>query len=214
MANIFPDNYPKTGWESQFDVEAGRKNLPSADELVPHPRYGKTPALHGEDFSHAARFGIYQFQPAWTFPATRIRADESKQNYSVIPKKEYVDVLCRCRECRRWFIFFAKEQQYWFEELRFFVDSTCVHCPECRHTRRHRHREEQEFASLQKETQPTPEQITRLLELTIALWHRQFIRKRSQLDSTIRIASVHDPSNVLLDDVRNFRRTLDEPLSS
>ncbi len=214
MTNIFPNNFPKHGWEKHFDAEATKLLLPDVDELVPHPRYGKAPLLSGKNLSQAVKFGIYQHQPAWIFPATRIRADESKQNYSVFPRTEYFDVLCRCRDCRRWFIFFAKEQQYWFEELRFFVDSICVHCPECRHARRHRHREEQEFAWLQKETQPTTEQITRLLELTIALWNRQFIRKQSQLDSTIRIASVHDPSNVLLDDVRNFRRTLDKAQSS
>lgn len=85
MASIFPDNYPKRGWKSQFDVEAARKYLPSAEEVVTHLRYGKAPASQGVEFSQAARFGIYQFQPAWTFPATRIRADESKQNYSVFP---------------------------------------------------------------------------------------------------------------------------------
>lgn len=209
MPNVLPDKYPAPGWERQFDVEAARELLPDVDELVAHPRYRKTPALCGEKLSRAARFGIYQHQPASTFPASRIPADESKQKYSVIPRTEYLDVLCRCRDCRRWFIFFAEEQQYWFEELQFFVDRCCVHCPECRHLRRQRHREEQEFTSLQKEAQPTPGQTQRLLELTISLWNRRFIRKRSLLDSTIRIASKHDPTNMLLDQVRDLRRTLD-----
>ena len=30
------------------------------------------------------------------------------------------------------FCFFAQEQKYWFEELRFYVDVTCVKCIECR----------------------------------------------------------------------------------
>jgi len=214
MPNVLPDKYPAQGWENQFDVEAARELLPDVDELVAHPRYGKAPTLCGEKLSRAASFGIYQYQPAWLFPASRIRANESKQNYSVVPRTEYFDALCHCRDCRRWFIFFAKEQQYWFEELRFFVDSCCVHCPACRHLRRQRHREEQEFASLQKETQPTLEQITRLLELTIALWNRQFIRKRSLLDSTIRLVLTHDPSNMMLEKVRDLRRTTDNSLSS
>lgn len=209
MPNALPDKFPTPGWERQFDVETARELLPDVEELVAHPHYGKAPALCGEKLPRAAKFGIYQHQPAWTFPASGIRANESKQNYSVIPRTEYLDVLCRCRDCQRWFIFFAKEQQYWFEELQFFVDSCCVHCPECRHLRRQRHREEQEFASLQKETQPTPEQITRLLELTIALWNRQFIRKRSLLDSTIRLVLTHDPSNVMFEKVRELRRTMD-----
>lgn len=214
MANIFPDNYPKRGWESQFDVEAARKDLPHTEDLVPHPRYGKVPALQGGEFTQAARFGIYQFQPAWTFPTTRIRADESKQKYSVFPKTEYFDVLCKCRYCRRWFIFCAKEQQYWFEELRFFVDSSCVHCSECRSRRRQHHREEQEFASLQREPQPNAEQIARLLELTIKLRDRGKIRKRSQLDSVIRTVSKHDSGHVLLKAVRTLRRTFDAARST
>jgi hypothetical protein len=214
MANIFPDNYPKRGWESQFDVEAARKDLPHTEDLVPHPRYGKAPALHGVEFSQAASFGIYQFRPAWTFPATRIRADESKQNYSDFPKSEYLDVLCQCRDCRRWFIFFAKEQQYWFEELRFYIDSICVHCSECRSKRRQYHREEQEFASLHREPQPNAEQIARLLELTIKLWNRQYITKRSQLDSIIRQVSKHDPTHLMLEAVRTLRRRFDAARSN
>ncbi len=209
MANVLPDKFPQHGWESRFDVETARTLLPSVDELVPHPRYGKGPALHGEKFSDAAAFGIYQFLPAWTFPNTKIWADVSKQNYSVVARSEYVDVLCRCRECRRWFIFFAKEQQYWFEELRFFIDSRCVHCPECRHIRRQHHREEQEFASLQTVVQPTPDQITRLLELTIALWNRRFIQKRHQLDLVIRQVILHRQDNVLLNVVRELRSQFD-----
>lgn len=206
MPNIFPDKFPAHGWEKQFDVEAARLLLPDVDELVPHPRYGKAPLLSGDNLSQAVKFGIYQHQPAWIFPATRIRADESKQNYSVFPRTEYFDVLCRCRDCRRWFIFFAKEQQYWYEELRFFVDSICVHCPECRHARRCRHREEQEWALLQKEAQLNSEQMTRLLELTISLWKRGFIQRCHQLDLTIRKALVHDPANRLLEQVRDLRR--------
>src|SRR6185503_1988181 len=66
------------------------------------------------------------------FPRSAIPANVARQNYTVFPRRYYVDTLKQCRTCQRPFIFFAREQQYWFEELGFFVDADCVHCVECR----------------------------------------------------------------------------------
>lgn len=66
------------------------------------------------------------------FPESAIPADIKKQNFATFPRKYYVDMLKQCRICQRSFLFFAKEQQYWFETLGFFVDADCVFCPECR----------------------------------------------------------------------------------
>ena len=58
MPNVLPDKYPAPGWERQFEVEAARELLPDVDELVAHPRYGKTPALCGEKLSRAAVWNL------------------------------------------------------------------------------------------------------------------------------------------------------------
>jgi hypothetical protein len=56
------------------------------------------------------------------------------------PRGYYVDMLVVCRTCARPFIFFAREQQYWYEDLHFYIDTDCVHCPACR-AASHEHRD-------------------------------------------------------------------------
>ena len=63
------------------------------------------------------------------FPESAIPADESRQNYSVIPRLCYVDELRRCRKCDRDFIFFAREQHFWYEVLRFWSMPTVSSVP-------------------------------------------------------------------------------------
>ncbi|HOP64678.1 MAG TPA: zinc-ribbon domain containing protein [Spirochaetota bacterium] len=59
--------------------------------------------------------------------------DYSRQNYGLGgPTLMYVELKYRCRSCSEDFIFSAKEQQYWYEELGFLVDSHPVNCPDCR----------------------------------------------------------------------------------
>jgi hypothetical protein len=64
--------------------------------------------------------------------ATAVRADITKQDFSVCPRHWYVDAAFRCPRCKRTFVFSADEQRFWYEELRFYVDSLATHCKECR----------------------------------------------------------------------------------
>jgi hypothetical protein len=68
--------------------------------------------------------------------ATAIKAEPGSQNFPTLPVSHYFDVERVCRDCRRPFIFFAEEQKYWYETLKFPLDSDCVRCPECRKTER------------------------------------------------------------------------------
>lgn len=63
-----------------------------------------------------------------------ILAKPEKQNYSSwgYPNLAYFDKTCTCRNCQSKFIFSGKEQQYWYEELQFYIDSLAVHCIPCR----------------------------------------------------------------------------------
>jgi hypothetical protein len=60
------------------------------------------------------------------------RADISKQDYSVCPRHWYIDATFPCKTCGTAFVFSAKEQRFWYEELRFYVDSQPRRCPACR----------------------------------------------------------------------------------
>jgi hypothetical protein len=103
------------------------------DDLVPHPRFGSKPIPSGNVvLAGEIDRGFYRRPQEVFFPESAIPADLSRQNYSVSPRKWYVDILKTCRDCRRPFLFFAKEQQYWYETLRYFIDSDCVRCVECR----------------------------------------------------------------------------------
>ena len=65
-----------------------------------------------------------------------LRADTAKQNYTVMPRLFYFPSLRTCRHCGRFFIFSAREQRYWYEVLKFYVDSTAVECANCRKQKR------------------------------------------------------------------------------
>lgn len=68
--------------------------------------------------------------------ASAVKADVSKQNYSVAPRYWYIDATMRCVDCDALYLFSATEQKVWYEEFGFYVDSTPRCCPECRRQRR------------------------------------------------------------------------------
>lgn len=211
MTTPLPKNFPKPGWIQQFDSDAAREFLPSEAELVPHPHYGRSPQLNGVPMKVAAVFGLYEYQPSWTFPTTRIVAVPSRQNYTVMPRTDYFDVLRKCRDCRRWFVFFAREQQHWFEELQFFVDSTCLRCGECRRQQRHRKEVQRRYAAMLAEPNPDAEQVTQLLTDTMCLWKEGVLQRQHQLDKVITKVAGILPSHELLQQVRQLRCKLDLP---
>jgi hypothetical protein len=59
-----------------------------------------------------------------------------KQNYTVAPRHWYIDADFKCETCGTEFAWTAQEQQMWFEEYGFYVDSQPRHCPGCRAKRR------------------------------------------------------------------------------
>lgn len=74
-----------------------------------------------------------------------VRADVSRQNYSVCPRHWYIDATFRCSRCSKTFCFTAVEQKRWYEELGFYVDSYAKNCPGCRSDDRKRKSLRQEY---------------------------------------------------------------------
>ena len=68
--------------------------------------------------------------------STAERADISKQNYSVCPRHWYVDATFICRACDEEFVFTAREQRFWYEEMHFWIDSLPTRCISCRKEQR------------------------------------------------------------------------------
>jgi len=115
------------------EVEVKRKNIKS---FVTHPKYGNEPLVTNYKLSQEEReyLNLY-FEKDSYFPNTVIVADLNKQN-CLYGLRLYVDVKVKCRDCHRSFIFFAQQQQYWFETLKFWIDSCCIRCYDCRQKRR------------------------------------------------------------------------------
>lgn len=64
--------------------------------------------------------------------AKAIKANPSLQNYSWNPNCAYYDSQLKCRSCNSDFKFGKEEKKYWFEGLKFWIDSVPVHCVNCR----------------------------------------------------------------------------------
>jgi hypothetical protein len=110
-----------------------RKLRQKMQDLVAHPRYGNAVIRSGYNVSaEEIRASFYRYCGETIFPESAIPANIKRQNFSTFARGYYVDILKKCRTCRRPFLFFAKEQQYWHEVLGFYIDADCVDCPECR----------------------------------------------------------------------------------
>lgn len=106
--------------------------------LVPHPRYDMAVLPSGWEVPAEevlnSRLGS---DSEYTFPESEIAADPMKQKGSYWRFAYYVDVLKKCWACHRPFIFFAREQQFWYETLQFDTNyARCDRCPECRYQKR------------------------------------------------------------------------------
>ena len=53
-----------------------------------------------------------------------------------LPYFAYYDRTLTCTDCQASFVFSAREQQYWYETLTFWVQSRPKQCPACRRKRR------------------------------------------------------------------------------
>lgn len=151
-------------------------------DVVPHPRYGTTIVPSGCGATEAeVRGSFYAYRTQTIFPETAIPADLPRQNYTTFPRGYYVDILDTCRGCRRPFVFYAREQQFWYEELGFYIDTGCVYCPLCR-------RAQHEFRDgLRRYTDSIgrddldPGALATLVDDAVMLWRAGVLRDESKL---------------------------------
>lgn len=119
------------------------------DKVASHPHYGLEPTvsnlpltpktkvhiislpIFGLDLS---QFGLeqssgYRF-PVISFPDTAVQSDLKELNG--LEPDVYLDTLFKCKSCEKYFIFFASEQKYWYETLRFNINARPIECSPCR----------------------------------------------------------------------------------
>jgi len=154
-----------------------------AEYIVPHPRYGDKPRTSGDKEAVAAarEQWVGETFREWVFPESAILADPSKQNCTVLPRLYYVDMKKTCRDCGRYFIFFAEEQRHWYEDLKFFVDSDCVRCPDCRRADRTLRRRFDRYSQNIKKDNLDNESLATLVHDAVFLWEHGLLKKKDNL---------------------------------
>ena len=151
-------------------------------DLVPHPRYGAAVVPSGEVVTEAeVRGSFWQYAKETLFPASAIRADLSRQNFSTMARGYYVDLLRRCRDCDRPYLFFAREQRHWYEVLGFYVDADCVRCPGCRRGERAHRQRFRRFANAVTREDLRAAELATLAADAAALWEDGVLRDEQKL---------------------------------
>ncbi|MCG8315269.1 MAG: zinc-ribbon domain-containing protein [Pseudomonadales bacterium] len=153
-------------------------------DYVDHPRYGDKPIYSGEKYSlEEILRAHWRYSEDSIFLETAIKADIEKQNFSIYPRSIYVDIQKRCESCGKWFLFFAKEQKYWYETLGFYIDADCVKCVNCR-------KKEQEikylmnrYAELVKVSERTKAQTKELKNIALELFQQGYITDKRKIDN-------------------------------
>ncbi|MFY8325845.1 zinc-ribbon domain containing protein [Pseudoalteromonas sp. ZZD1] len=153
-------------------------------KYVSHPLYGSEPISSGNSYTKQEIDNAYwRYKSVRYFPETAIPAATKKQSYSVYPRKLYVDIQEQCVDCHRTFIFFAIEQQYWFEQLKFWIDAHAIKCCECRNKTRSINQLQISYANLIIKEHRTPEKTQLLKSTTQQLFDLGVINKVNKLNA-------------------------------
>lgn len=160
----------------------GKRKKRTSDKVVQHPRFGGASIPSGfHATEQIIRDSFWGYKDANIFVDSAIPADTSRQNFSTFPRGYYVDLLKICRDCNRKFIFFAREQQYWFEELKLYVDVDCVRCSECRKKNRDLKRRYQRYSETIGLENPTAETLELIVTDIVVLWTEKMVQNENTL---------------------------------
>jgi hypothetical protein len=149
------------------------KSLPTEyTSFVEHPRYGKRPRFTGLDVVDSLDGSVYchwHSPPGVRVPGTAIAADASRQAEATLHVTHYFDAKRVCRKCERPFLFFAEEQKYWYEDLRFPLEADCLHCPPCRKDEQRLRAARQKYDAFLDKTERSPMDTLELVECGLLL---------------------------------------------
>lgn len=156
---------------------------PSHRVYVNHPRFGDKPISSGYQYSIAEiENAHWRYSSLEYFPETVIPANIEKQAYSIFPRALYVDIVERCEVCHRFFIFFAQEQQYWFETLGFWIDAHCTRCYDCRKKDREIRSMQHKYQLLVEKSDRSEAQSRELKQIALELYQLGYIRNIQKIN--------------------------------
>jgi len=153
-----------------------------------HPRYGNSPMKNGYKYTlEEINKSFWRYSYVKVFPASAISADISKQNHSGFPREIYVDMEAICKRCHSKFLFFALEQKYWYEVLRFYVDADCTKCIECRKLERKIKEKALRYEELIKKKEKTKREIKDLKYVAYDLYELGYLKNKSKLEQILKM---------------------------
>src|SRR5688572_16998751 len=103
-----------------------------------HPLYGRIRLRkHQTTARDGKSYEWWEYDPTYAppVPANAIPGRPSDQVFCAmhnVPKYFYVDEDRVCIECGQSFVFEAQEQKYWYETLKFNLNSIAIRCRACR----------------------------------------------------------------------------------
>ncbi len=152
--------------------------------LAPHPLFGRdvVPSGLGMTREDLVAANPHRYYPeGWVFPESAIPADLSRQSFSPVPVRFYVDTLKYCRACDRPFLFFAREQKFWYEDLGFDLGSHPVRCAECRREVRRQRFHFQRYGRLIGATEWTDDELATLVSDAVYLFEKGVLQREQTL---------------------------------
>ncbi len=139
-------------------------------DLVPHPRARQmaTVAKHRQAHLRADEIRVrsWHLHGQVFLPETAQFANTWNSPTSWLDRPIYVDVLKRCRDCGRPFLFYANDQRLWYETLGFAPDVDAVRCVPCRKQARHAKARHERYAAAITATRLDAQALRQLVDDT------------------------------------------------
>ncbi len=160
------------------------KKKATTKEYVTHPRYGSKPSKSDFIYSEYEILNSYWgYDKNFIFPESAIKADINKQNYSTFPREMYVDIEKQCIQCKRWFIFYAVEQKFWYEILKLYIDVDCIKCIDCRKKEQSIKQKLHDYEMLLRNKNRTEKDNKNLKNIALELFQLGYIRDKRKIDT-------------------------------
>lgn len=118
--------------------------------------YGKTVTYYQLDLNYKPKL-----------PKNAVAGDPTRQNFCPLchtPYYYFLDKERSCVQCGGSFVFSAKEQKYWYESLKFYLDSVAIRCASCRRQRRSEKALAAQISAAQAKLNDDPGDLHALLE--------------------------------------------------
>jgi hypothetical protein len=154
--------------------ETKRKKAPDKAKFLNHPQYGKIPLIDVTYVDYHQKVHTVQvididYQPK-LIPYGAVRGNPRKQTmFSAFPKYFYEDESKECIQCGNEFIFSAKEQKYWYEDLGFCLYAKCQRCKDCRRLKKNKVALNKQLMLAQANLDQEPNNPGYMLELAEAI---------------------------------------------